>query len=202
MYLHFPLPPPAVFCRLLAFVSLSFSLCASCSLLTLSINTLSTPQSHFSICHERMLYILPPWSLYPGAISEMAAVICCGREGVWMCHSHGTEPYWVCLCQAQRGYSLKAREGHRGWETASQRKGDWGHFLSKEIKVKRMIKVRFPASWFVFCTEIPFFLSVFAETTIGPFPVLVTVTLINPISGRRCTVTFIIRQVNSQLLSD
>ena len=41
-----------------------------------------------------------------------------------------------------------------------------------------MIKVRFPASWFVFFTEIPFFLSVFAETTIGPLPVLVTVTLI------------------------
>lgn len=36
--------------------------------------------------------------------------------------------------------------------------------------------MRFPASWFVFCTEIPLFLSDFAETTIAPLPVLVTVT--------------------------
>lgn len=39
-----------------------------------------------------------------------------------------------------------------------------------------MIKVWFPASWFVFCTEIPLFLSIFAETTIEPLPVLVSVT--------------------------
>lgn len=36
--------------------------------------------------------------------------------------------------------------------------------------------MRFPASWFVFSTEIPFFLSEFAETTIAPLPVLVTMT--------------------------
>lgn len=34
----------------------------------------------------------------------------------------------------------------------------------------------FPASWFVLSTEIPFFLSEFAETTIAPLPVLVTMT--------------------------
>lgn len=34
----------------------------------------------------------------------------------------------------------------------------------------------FPASWFAFSTEIPFFLSEFAETTIAPLPVLVTMT--------------------------
>lgn len=53
---------------------------------------------------------------------------------------------------------------------------EWGHFLCKEIKVKRKIKVWFPASWFVFGTEIPFFLSEIAETTIAPLPVLVTMT--------------------------
>lgn len=53
---------------------------------------------------------------------------------------------------------------------------EWGHFLCKEIKVKRKIKVWFPASWFAFSTEIPFFLSEFAETTIEPLPVLVTMT--------------------------
>lgn len=34
----------------------------------------------------------------------------------------------------------------------------------------------FPARWFAFSTEIPFFLSEFAETTIEPLPVLVTMT--------------------------
>lgn len=34
----------------------------------------------------------------------------------------------------------------------------------------------FPASWFALSTEIPFFLSEFAETTIAPLPVLVTMT--------------------------
>lgn len=40
--------------------------------------------------------------------------------------------------------------------------------------------MRFPASWFVFCAEIPLFLSDFAETTIAPLPVLVTVTPLTP----------------------
>ena len=53
-----------------------------------------------------------------------------------------------------------------------------------------MIKVRFPASWFVFCTEIPLFLSDFAEATVTPLPVLVTVTPLTPISGRRHAGTF------------
>lgn len=38
----------------------------------------------------------------------------------------------------------------------------------------------FPASWVVFCAEIPLFLSDFAETTIAPLPVLVTVTPLIP----------------------
>lgn len=40
--------------------------------------------------------------------------------------------------------------------------------------------MQFPASWVVFCAEIPLFLSDFAETTIAPLPVLVTVTPLIP----------------------
>lgn len=40
--------------------------------------------------------------------------------------------------------------------------------------------MQFPASWFGFCAEIPLFLSDFAETTIAPLPVLVTVTPLTP----------------------
>lgn len=58
-----------------------------------------------------------------------------------------------------------------------------GHFPCKEIKVKGEIKVRFPASWFVFGAEIPLFLSDFAETTIAPLPVLVTATPLTPSLG-------------------
>lgn len=155
------------------------SLFAPRSLLTLSINSLSTPQSHFNICHERMLHILPTWSLCPGASSDMAGVICCGRQTVWTCHHDGMERYWVYLCQTQAGHGSKSLRSHDS-ETA---KWEWGHFLCKEIKVKRKIKVWFPASWFVFSTEIPFFLSDFAETTIAPLPVLVTMTPLTPSLG-------------------
>lgn len=151
-------------------------------MLTLPINNLSTPQSHFNICHNRMLHILPPWSPCPEANLDLVAVICCGRQAVWMFQRHAMEGYWICLCQRQRVYSSTASQGHKHSEQCSEpAKGEWERFPWKEIKVKRMIKVRFPASWFVFCTEIPFFLSVFAETTIAALPVLVTVTL-NPIS--------------------
>lgn len=71
-------------------------------------------------------------------------------------------------------------ESGRQQETVT---GEWGHFPWKEIKVKRMINVLFPASWFVFWTEIPLFLSIFAETTIAPLPVLLTVTLKTPFLG-------------------
>lgn len=53
-----------------------------------------------------------------------------------------------------------------------------------------MIKVWFPASWFAFCPEIPLFLSVFAESTITPLPVLVTVTLKTRSLGLQHAVTF------------
>lgn len=79
---------------------------------------------------------------------------------------------------------VRHRQGmvRKAWE-ATTAKWEWGHFLCKEIKVKRKIKVWFPASWFVFSTEIPFFLSDFAETTIAPLPVLVTMTPLTPSLG-------------------
>lgn len=127
-----------------------------------------------------MLHILPAWSLYPGASSDMVAAICCGRQAFWTCHRDGMEHYWVYVCQTQTGHGWKSLRSHKSWETV---KWERGHFLCKEIKAKRKIKVWFPASWFVFCTEIPFFLSDFAETTIAPLPVLVTMTPLTPSLG-------------------
>lgn len=141
------------------------------SLLTLSINSLSTPRSHFSICRERMLHIFPTWSLVPRglALTWLQLLAMAGRPlGRVTAMAWGTA-----------GFSL--REDTAGAQSEKPEKPleprwEWGHFLCKEIKVKRKIKVWFPASWFAFSTEIPFFLSEFAETTIGPLPVLVTMT--------------------------
>lgn len=79
---------------------------------------------------------------------------------------------FICV-KTRTGHGRKSLRSRKSWEMA---KWEWGNFLCKEIKVKRKIKVWFPASWFVFCTEIPFFPSEFAETTIAPLPVLVTKT--------------------------
>lgn len=104
----------------------------------------------------------------------MAAVICCGRQAVWICDRDGTEHCWDYLLQTQRGHGSERRARElRDREIVTW---EWRPFPCKEIKVRRKIKVWFPASWFVFCTEIPLFLSDFAETTIAPLPVLVTVT--------------------------
>lgn len=85
-------------------------------------------------------------------------------------------------------FMWKHEKGTRS-EERHQAAKERGHFPCKEIKVKRPINVWFPASWSVFCTEIPFFLSAFAETTITPLPVWVT---LNHISVRQRSVTFTI----------
>lgn len=129
---------------------------------------------------ERMLHILPPWSLKPWGQFWHG----CSYLLLWQAGSLDVSP---SLHGALLSLSVSERvpwKRHEGRETGRQREGSWGHFPWKEIKVKRMIKVRFPASWFVFCTKIPFFLSDFAETTIAPLPVLVTMTPLTPSLGR------------------
>lgn len=81
--------------------------------------------------------------------------------------------------QGRVGKAWEATRAERQWDSEMGERD----FLCKEIKAKRKIKVWFPASWFVFCTEIPFFLSDFAETTIAPLPVLVTMTPLTPSLG-------------------
>lgn len=144
---------------------------ASHSLLTLSINTLSTPQSHFNICHENASHFTPvisvPWGQFWHGCSYL----------LWQAGSLDVSLWWhgalLSLSVSDRAWFEKPGKGTRA---ERQPKWEWGHFPCKEIKVKRKIKVWFPASWFAFYTEIPFFLSDFAETTIAPLPVLVTVT--------------------------
>lgn len=102
---------------------------------------------------------------------------------------------FICV-KTRTGHGRKSLRSRKSWEMA---KWEWGHFLCKEIKVKRKIKVWFPASWFVFCTEIPFFLSEFAETTIVPLPVLVTMTPLTSSLRSAAVLHFDRKQVNLQL---
>ena len=142
--------------------------------------SLSTPVTLQHLSWEKASLFTPwdPRSL--GPLQTWSQLFGVAGKAVWTCHRDGMEHYWVYLCQAQRGLRRELRD----CETV---KWELGHFPCKEIKVKRKIKVWFPASWFVFCTEIPFFPSDFAETTIAPLPVLVTMTLLTlSLGGGHC----------------
>lgn len=123
-------------------------------------------------------HILPVWSLrlwgqllLTGLLLYAVAV----RHSIK--HPPTTPPHMpvgateFSLCQRVQSLRMAQKLGYRGWV-----KGEWENFPWKEIKLKRMIKAWFPASWFVFWAEIPFFLFFFAETTVTALPVWLTVT--------------------------
>lgn len=99
-------------------------------LLTLSINSPSTPRSHFSICQERMLHIsLHMISCTPGPGSDMVAVIRRGR-------GLDVSPRWhERLLAFNRG---KTRTGHgrKGLRSRQSRDGSEGTSFARKSKLK------------------------------------------------------------------
>lgn len=144
----------------------------------------TTTVSHILTFVTKMPHILPLWSPWLwGQLRQGCCYTFVGCQSVLQSSA--------CV----RGCNPRAWEWHQSWGYRGWVKGEWENFPWKEIKLKRMIKAWFPASWFVFWAEIPFFLFVFAETTITTLPVWLTVTPKNLISGREHTVT-IISQIN------
>lgn len=130
-----------------------FCLWTSCSLLTLCINK-------------------PPNAAVPFVIRECFTFYLGGHFwpplSGWTFHRDGTEdPLKSSLCGTRRGRRSTVQQRETEGELPARGNQSW----------EKDKKVRLPASCSGFCTEIPLFLSLSADTTIASLPVLVTVTL-------------------------
>lgn len=167
MYLHES--TPAVFC-LLIFVSFSPASCIPQFVNPVDKQSFNTPVTLQHLSWECFTFYACDLCTLGPVLTWLHLFAVAGRQFGRVTMMAWSTIEFICVRQDM---VRKACEGHKSGETV---KWEWGHFPCKEIKVKRKIKVWFPASWFAFYTAIPFFLSDFAETTIAPLPVLVTVT--------------------------